>query len=122
MTIDEQLRRIREPRNKADEVHMRDTFNNLAHKRERAPGFLSWVRKMAERSACQQITGMGPDAIPLIMDRLRAGSISVRWFWVLRAVTGADPVPECDRGYVQKMAEHWLAWNRERLSAAQDAL
>jgi len=34
------------------------------------------------------------------------------WFWALRAITGADPVPVESRGKLKEMAQAWLAWGR----------
>jgi hypothetical protein len=35
------------------------------------------------------------------------------WFWALNAITGSDPVPQADRGIMEKMAKAWLAWGAE---------
>lgn len=36
------------------------------------------------------------------------------WFWALKAITGADPVPEACRGKVRDMARSWVEWGRRQ--------
>lgn len=62
--------------------------------------------------AYQQIIGMGPDALPLILRDL--ADEPAPWFWALRAITGEDPVPEAERGDVDRMVEAWLSWGMRR--------
>ena|SRR5579862_7275373 len=62
--------------------------------------------------AYQQIIGMGPAAVPLLLRELETNVDN--WFWALMAITGEDPVPEEMRGDGQAMAQAWLAWGKER--------
>lgn len=57
-----------------------------------------------------RIIGMGPVAVPWILRELEENG--GQWFVALRAITGADPVPEEDRGDRSKMRGAWLAWAR----------
>jgi hypothetical protein len=60
----------------------------------------------------QRIIGLGPSAVPLILDELeRNGGL---WFWALCAITGEDPVPDDEAGNVVRMTERWLEWGRAR--------
>jgi hypothetical protein len=58
--------------------------------------------------AYQQIVGMGPAAIPLIMSELEKNLDE--WFWALRAITGADPVPDEHLGDLEAMRGDWMQW------------
>jgi hypothetical protein len=55
---------------------------------------------------------MGPAVNPLLLRELenRTG----HWHRALRRITGDDPVPAADRGNIEKTAEAWLRWGRER--------
>jgi hypothetical protein len=63
-------------------------------------------------SAYQKIIGLGAAAVPLLLAELRREPDD--WFWALHAVTGADPVPEANRGNLPAMTEAWLQWGREK--------
>ena len=68
---------------------------------------------MAMHPAYQQIIGMGPQAIPWLMERL--DRFPSYWFWALNAITRAeDVVPEESQGNTSEMAEAWLNWGRTR--------
>ena len=68
----------------------------------------SSIEKMAMHHAYQQIIGLGPDAVPLILRELEFAP--AQWFWALRSITGENPVDEDHRGNVNKMADDWYAW------------
>ena len=53
-------------------------------------GHHSDTLKLAMHSAYQQIIGLGPDVIPLLLREL--ATAPDRWYWALRALTGEDPV------------------------------
>jgi hypothetical protein len=76
-------------------------------------GATSSITEMSMCRSYQRIVGMGPSAVPLILARLaEEGDEPDHWFWALRAITGADPVPENARGDVVQMAQAWLHWGR----------
>jgi hypothetical protein len=79
-------------------------------KRERGPH--SSGAKLAEHAAYQQIIGMGPEVVPLLLRELARDPD--HWFRVLHALTGVDPVPPESRGKVREMAEAWLRWGRKQ--------
>jgi hypothetical protein len=62
--------------------------------------------------AYQQIIGIGPDAIPLILQELERKP--GHWFWALKSITGEDPVLPEHRGQIAKMTESWLSWGYEK--------
>lgn len=86
------------------------TFQALAQawKLERGPS-----SSTTERSMCpsyQRIIGLGPAVVPLLLRELdRAPD---HWFWALKSITGADPVPDTSRGKIREMAQCWLDWGR----------
>ncbi len=72
--------------------------------------YLSSINEMVLHPAYQQIVGMGPGAIPLILLELKTDPDY--WFEALKAITGIDPVVENDMGNLSKMTESWLDWGR----------
>ena len=71
---------------------------------------MSSATQKAMLPAYQQIIGLGPVAVPLILERLKQEPN--QWFWALRAITSADPVPDEHVGRVQDMADDWIQWGR----------
>jgi hypothetical protein len=66
----------------------------------------------AMHPAYQQIIGMGPFAIPLILESLEEEPD--HWFWALSAITGENPVAESHKGKLQAMTQDWLAWAEQK--------
>jgi hypothetical protein len=69
---------------------------------------MSNTAQMAMLRSYQNIIGMGPDAVPLILEELRREPD--HWFWALEAITLDNPVPPQDAGQLDKMALAWIAW------------
>lgn len=87
-------------------------FHRLKEKWETETAFLSSVSDIVMHPAYQQIIGMGPAAIPLI---LREMSIKQgQWFWALKSITNEDPVKPAQRGIVAEMSKLWLQWGKAR--------
>ena len=85
-----------------------EEFRLLADEWIRASEFLSSPTEIAMLWPYQRIIGLGRTAIPLILREL---ATDLRpWFWALRAITGEDPVAECNRGNVRQMADAWQRW------------
>jgi hypothetical protein len=74
--------------------------------------YVSSSSDLVAHSAFQEIVGMGPAVIPLLLRQLedRTG----HWHRALRLITGADPVPPADRGNTDRAAEAWLRWGKEQ--------
>src|SRR5208282_71443 len=66
---------------------------------------LSSITETSMHPAYQQIIGMGPVAIPFILDELRREPDD--WFWALKSITGEDPVLPEQRGDMDQMAQAW---------------
>jgi hypothetical protein len=87
-------------------------FRELVEKWRAGTAFISSLTRLAMHPAYQQIIGMGRAAIPLLLRELQ--STPDHWFWALTAITGENPVNEKDAGNLQKMAETWIEWGRQR--------
>ena len=91
---------------------LRERFDELADEWVQETRFQSSATEIAIHPAYQQIIGMGPAVLPLILDRL--AQRTEHWFWALAAISGEDPVDPMDAGQVEAMAESWLRWGRSR--------
>lgn len=85
-------------------------FNELADRWESETALISMTTQKATHLAYQQIIGMGPVAVPLILSRLREQHR--QWFWALTAITREDPAEGTTT--VDAAAEAWIAWGIER--------
>lgn len=88
------------------------TFHELAEQWRAETVLMSFVQDMALHPAYQQIIGLGPDAVPLILGELQREPD--HWFWALNAITREDPTGPEDAGDIEKMTKKWLKWGRER--------
>lgn len=87
-------------------------FEFLARRWREETEFHSAASALFMHPAYQEIIGLGPAVLPLILGDLRESHD--HWFWALRAITGENPVPAEERGKVERMTERWLAWGRAR--------
>jgi hypothetical protein len=94
-----------------DEV-LQKRFGELADQWEKETRNMSSTVHKSMHPAYQDILAMGPQAIPLILDRLR--DKGGHWFWALAHLAKTDPVPASARGNVKKMRDAWLKWGRDR--------
>ena len=95
----------------AIDARLEERFLELAAQWRTDTRFLSSMTQMALHPAYQQILGMGPQVVPLLLRELDRNPD--HWFWALTAITGADPIKPEDRGHLRKMSEAWLQWGRE---------
>lgn len=87
-------------------------FHRLVAEWKERSRYLSNTAQMAMLPAYQRIIGMGPAAIPLILEELRREPD--QWFWALEAISGEDPVPPEARGKIRLMADAWIRWGEGR--------
>ena len=87
-------------------------FYNLKSKWEDETAMLSSTTAISMHPAYQQIIGMGPVAIPLILSEMKNNP--GHWFWALKSITGEDPVLPEQRGRIKEMTEAWLSWGMEQ--------
>lgn len=69
----------------------------------------SFPHRRALHFAYQEIIGLGPDAVPLILESLEAELDD--WFWALAAITRFDPAEGISR--TEEAAARWLDWGRD---------
>lgn len=81
-------------------------FDKLAAQWAEETGRFSTTLQKVTHPAYQQIIGLGPQAVPLIMNELAQGRN--HWFWALRAITGEDPTRAGDT--LQSAIEAWQSW------------
>ena len=91
---------------------LRKRFQHLATAWRARKSHSSCVEDMAMDSSYQQIIGLGPSAVPLILEELE--DRPEHWFWALHAITGANPVPARSRGKIRAMASAWLRWGKKQ--------
>lgn len=68
--------------------------------------YMSSVTDMSMHPAYQRIIGLGPAAVPLIIERLRQQP--EHFFWALVAIVGVDMAAGADT--VPHAAQTWVAW------------
>ena len=91
---------------------IKDKFQRLAAVWLAETAYVSSSTDLVANPAFQEIVGMGPAVIPLLLRELedRTG----QWHRALRRITDADPVPPADRGNIDKAADAWLRWDKEQ--------
>ena len=87
-------------------------FRELVRQWKGATEFMSSSTEMVLHPAYQQIIGMGPSALPLLIAELRRDPD--HWFAALKSISGDDPVPAEDRGKVPRMVQAWVSWGEKR--------
>jgi hypothetical protein len=85
---------------------LRQRFNELVTQWRSETALESSVNRRAMNWAYQQIIGLGPDALPLILEELERETDD--WFWALAAIAGEDPAEGTET--LAEAAEAWLAW------------
>jgi len=85
-------------------------FLKLKNEWLRDTEFLSSIHEIILHPAYLQIIGMGPVAVPLIINELQV--YPDYWFWALSAITGANPIPPDKLGNIEAMTEAWIEWWR----------
>jgi hypothetical protein len=91
-------------------VTLETKFRRLVNAWKAGRGFSSSAAKMAMHPAYLQIIGMGPAAIPLLLEELSREPD--HWFIALQSITGIDPVPTEVRGRMDLMAQAWQEWGK----------
>ena len=89
-----------------------ERFALLADTWERETRFFSDNERILTHPAYQQIIGMGPFALPFILNRLRKRG--GHWSWALICITGEDPVDPAHAGDIHLMRKAWLRWAAAR--------
>lgn len=87
-------------------------FQTLAAEWKAGRGYSSSITKMSMHHAYQQIIGLGPRVIPLLLRELEREPD--HWFWALKVLTGVNPVPQEARANIEEMSKHWILWGRQQ--------
>jgi len=87
-------------------------FNRLFSEWQKESMFFSSMMEMAMLPSYQEIIGMGQQALPMILRKLNEKPDHL--FWALRSISGEDPVPLENRGYVDRMGKAWIDWGRKK--------
>ncbi len=94
------------------EAGVSERFHRLAGEWKARSRFLSNTAQMAMLRPYQQIIGMGPAVVPLILEELRREPD--HWFWALESITEENPVPPEAMGKVRLMAQAWVTWGEQQ--------
>jgi hypothetical protein len=87
-----------------------EEFKSLAdHWRLETAGLSSLIKRVTH-PAYQQIIGMGPDAIPLILKELQRAP--GHWFWALEALTRGKVIVGQDAKTLTDLAKSWIDWGK----------
>lgn len=89
-----------------------ERFRELVQRWQVDVGPVSSATEISMHPAYQQIIGLGPEVVPLILQELER--TPDHWFWALKAITGIDPVEPNKRGRIDEMAEAWIRWGQEQ--------
>ena len=100
------------------EAELRERFEQLRDDWKAQSLYLSNTAQMAILWPYQQIIGMGPAVLPLILAELERETD--HWFWALEAISGENPVPADTAGDVGKSMEAWVGWGRRKGLVADD--
>ncbi|MCI0641367.1 MAG: hypothetical protein L0Y58_15785 [Verrucomicrobia subdivision 3 bacterium] len=87
-------------------------FHRLAALWKAETELFSKVSKRVLHPAYQKIIGMGPSAIPLILNELSKNGPD-DWFWALTAITDENPITKEIAGNMSAMTEAWLQWGKK---------
>jgi hypothetical protein len=98
--------------NPRSEQDLHDQFGRLAAEWKKQSILMSNSAQMALLKPYQQIIGMGPVAVPFILEALQREPD--HWFWALESITGENPVPPEANGVTPRMADAWVDWGRAR--------
>jgi len=88
---------------------LRKEFAALAATWRRETEFVSSSEEKVLHPAYQSIMAMGRDAVPLVLEELKARR--GHWFWALKFMTrGSDPVPP--GANIEGARQAWLEWGK----------
>ena len=87
-----------------------ELFRRLVAQWRDEPAHLSLVIKKVMHPAYQRIIGLGPAAIPLLLQELQRSP--GHWTWALRAITGEDPTNPEDS--ITQAAQAWVQWGQKQ--------
>lgn len=90
-----------------------EKFQRLTSVWRAETAYVSSSSDLVAHPAFQELVGMGPAVIPLLLREVENRTPG-HWHRALRRITGTDPVPPADKGDIDKAAVAWLRWGREQ--------
>uniref|UniRef100_UPI0025F0A497 hypothetical protein n=1 Tax=Microcoleus sp. bin38.metabat.b11b12b14.051 TaxID=2742709 RepID=UPI0025F0A497 len=94
------------------QTELATTFYQLVEQWKTETRGISSTEQLSLHPAYQQIIGMGPDVIPLLLREIEKKS--GRWFWALKAISREEPVTPEQQGKTKETIAAWLNWGREK--------
>ncbi|MEG4344976.1 hypothetical protein QUB70_17000 [Microcoleus sp. A003_D6] len=94
------------------QTELATTFYQLVEQWKTETRGISSTEQLSLHPSYQQIIGMGPNVIPLLLRELENNS--GRWFWALKAISREEPVTPEQRGKTEEMIAAWWNWGREK--------
>ncbi len=91
---------------------IRERFQRLKDDWKSKTRHLSNTAQISLVFSYQQMIGMGPPVVPLILAELEKEPD--HWFWALEAITGENPVTKSDAGDIEASAQSWVEWGRQQ--------
>lgn len=88
-----------------------ERFQQLAAVWHKETDYFSSMEESSAHPAYQQIVGLGPEVVPLLLRDLEQNH--THWFDALQAITGVDPIPASAGGNIPQMVEAWLHWAKD---------
>jgi dephospho-CoA kinase len=114
---------VRETMNQTDATAaetIEERFQRLAAEWENATAYHSSTTVRINHPAYREIIRMGIAVVPLLLKDMEEHH--THWFWALKDITKANPIPASARGDIPAMVQAWLDWAKEhdyRAEAAQ---
>ena len=93
-----------------NKLSLREQFQLLADKWREEVQWTSSINDMVMNDYYQQIIGLGPDAIPILLEEMQLRPD--QWSWALHAITRDNPVEKEHRGNIELMAQDWVEWGK----------
>jgi hypothetical protein len=88
----------------------RRRFTRLTQEWKSETAYVSSINKIILHPAYQQIIGMGPSVIELILKDMQQEERY--WFWALESLTGENPVSDESRRDITRLTQDWLEWGK----------
>lgn len=93
---------------------VREEFDYLADELAAASIAVSSTRRLRSHPAYIGILSLGGEAIPLLLDRLRAGETRPTWLSLLGLLTKLPPAAGAET--IDEAADAWLTWGMTELA------
>ena len=100
------------------QADLQDRFGQLKDQWKAESRYLSNTAQISMLWPYQQIIGMGPAVVPLILAELLREPD--HWFWALEAITGENPARPEAGGSVARMSQSWIDWGQQKGIVSND--